>query len=261
MSSLQLTKSGIKSEPFFCYKVFSAKLSELNSDIINGQKISINTLNPHSFYVADHDHKFKESLVASDILLPDGVGIVMANWLINWTSISKVAGIDIFLFLLDHMNNSSEKDKKKIFFFGSSNSVLSKIKEKIRNDYPALEVQTLSPPYKEHFTEQENAEMINEINRFKPYLLFIGMTAPKQEKWVFSNRANLDAIVTCSIGAVFDFYSGRIERPGKVWQMLGLEWFGRFIREPRRLWRRYLISLPYFIFKVFVEVFKARIRK
>jgi N-acetylglucosaminyldiphosphoundecaprenol N-acetyl-beta-D-mannosaminyltransferase len=95
--------------------------------------------------------------------------------------------------------------------------------------------------------------MIQKINFFQPYVLFIGMTAPRQEKWAYTNYPSINAKIICSIGAVFDFYSGRIERPGAVWQRLGLEWLGRFSKEPRRLWRRYLISLPYFIACVLAE--------
>jgi N-acetylglucosaminyldiphosphoundecaprenol N-acetyl-beta-D-mannosaminyltransferase len=82
----------------------------------------------------------------------------------------------------------------------------------------------------------------------KPDVLFIGMTAPKQEKWAHAYKAVLDAKVICSIGAVFDFYAGTIERPNKIWINLGLEWLGRLVKEPKRMWRRYLYYGPVFGF-------------
>ena len=82
--------------------------------------------------------------------------------------------------------------------------------------------------------------MISAVNEFKPDVLFVGMTAPKQEKWNDENKDKLEANVICSIGAVFDFYAGTITRPGKVWIKLGLEWFIRLLKEPKRMSKRYI---------------------
>jgi N-acetylglucosaminyldiphosphoundecaprenol N-acetyl-beta-D-mannosaminyltransferase len=95
--------------------------------------------------------------------------------------------------------------------------------------------------------------MINAVNKFSPDVLFVGMTAPKQEKWVYENRHRIKTPVICSIGAVFDFYAGTVKRPGKFWISIGLEWLPRLLREPRRLWRRTLISTPLFIWIVIIE--------
>jgi len=103
--------------------------------------------------------------------------------------------------------------------------------------------------------------MIELINKAKPDVLWVGMTAPKQEKWIFKNRNKLSVPFSAAIGAVFDFYAGKVRRPSPLWQKLGFEWLGRFIQEPRRLWKRNLISMPIFSYwilkeklhKVFVE--------
>src|SRR5690606_5271371 len=84
-------------------------------------------------------------------------------------------------------------------------------------------------------------------------VLFIGMTAPKQEKWAFVHKGALDAKVICSIGAVFDFYAGTVERPGMAWVNLGLEWFIRLVKEPKRMWKRYLYYGQIFIKDLMVE--------
>ena len=98
--------------------------------------------------------------------------------------------------------------------------------------------------------------MVSRINEFKPDVLFVGMTAPKQEKWVYENKNQLDAKVICSIGAVFDFYSETVKRPSKFWINLGLEWFIRLLHEPNHLWRRYLLYGPVFIYVVLKEKMK-----
>ena len=98
--------------------------------------------------------------------------------------------------------------------------------------------------------------MVEAVNNFKPQILFVGMTAPKQEKWVYTHKSQLDAKIICSIGAVFDFYAGTVKRPGKFWIQLGLEWFPRLLREPKRLWRRNFVSTPLFLWDVCLEKIK-----
>lgn len=244
-----------KNTPFFEYELYSGKLQTLNFCNDCGTPKIINTLNAHSFYVADKDHTFKQALLSSDILLPDGVGIVLANYLLNLTRIRKIAGVDIFMFILSFLQKKPNAVNKRIFLLGSSDDVLITMKGRIKEEFPALEVGYYSPPYRTTFSEVENREMIARVNDFKPFALFVGMTAPKQEKWVFQNKDAITANYICSIGAVFDFYSGKLRRPSKAWRILGLEWFGRLLAEPRRLWKRSLISMPYFLGRVVVQVF------
>ncbi len=130
---------------------------------------------------------------------------------------------------------------------GSSENTLQKIRERIALEYPNIKVQTFSPPYKPEFSEADNKQMLEMVNVFKPDVLFVGMTAPKQEKWAFAHKAQLDAQIICSIGAVFDFYAGTVERPSSFWINLRLEWFIRLLKEPKRMWKRYLYYGPVFI--------------
>jgi N-acetylglucosaminyldiphosphoundecaprenol N-acetyl-beta-D-mannosaminyltransferase len=89
--------------------------------------------------------------------------------------------------------------------------------------------------------------MVEAVNGFKPDVLFVGMTAPKQEVWTHVNKERLDVGAICAIGAVFDFYAGTVSRPSKFWRDLGLEWFIRLLKEPRRMYKRYVICGPAFI--------------
>jgi N-acetylglucosaminyldiphosphoundecaprenol N-acetyl-beta-D-mannosaminyltransferase len=99
--------------------------------------------------------------------------------------------------------------------------------------------------------------MIDEINKCKPDVLFIGMTAPKQEKWAYEHFEKLEVGHVCCIGAVFDFYSMRVKRAPQSFIDLGLEWFFRLIKEPRRMWNRYLVGNPKFLFYVIKEKFSS----
>ena len=92
--------------------------------------------------------------------------------------------------------------------------------------------------------------MIEAINDFEPDVLFVGMTAPKQEKWIIENASFVKAHVITGIGAVFDFYAGTKERPAQWMIDWGLEWLGRLISDPKRLWKRYVVYNPVFVYKI-----------
>lgn len=217
------------------------------------EKTIVNTINPHSYCVAKKDEKFKEALQRSHFLLPDGIGIVKAAKMLNGVQIERIAGYDVFMHLMQSVNNMNGK----CFFLGASEETLKLIEVRASKDFPNISLYTYSPPYKVEFTEEESLKMCEMVNNFKPDVLFVGMTAPKQEKWVYQNQENLRAKVICSIGAVFDFYAGTVERPSLFWQKLGLEWLPRLLKEPKRLWRRNFISTPTFIIDVYKEKFKS----
>ena len=225
--------------------------TSLPSEITNKTLIA-NTINPHSFCVAKDDFYFKKALLSSDILVPDGVGIILGMKFLYGQKVNKISGYDLHL----HFLNLLEKQGGgKVFYLGASPETLSLIVNRLKKEFPLIEVSLYSLPFKFEFSKKENDEMIKTINRFNPDLLFVGMTAPKQEKWVYQHKDQLKVKVVCSIGAVFDFYAGTVKRPSQFWINLGLEWFPRFIKEPRRLWRRNLISTP----KFFIDVLLAKL--
>jgi N-acetylglucosaminyldiphosphoundecaprenol N-acetyl-beta-D-mannosaminyltransferase len=217
------------------------------------KKIIINTINPHCYCIAKKDALYKKALQRSDILIPDGFGIVLAANLLYGQIIPRIAGSDIHKHLLE----IAQKKNLKVFYLGAEEVALQKISERISLEYPSVKVATYSPPFKQEFSAADNQKIIDTINHFIPDVLFVGMTAPKQEKWVFQNIHKLNAHIICSIGAVFDFYAGTIKRPGNFWIKIGLEWLPRLIKEPRRLWRRTFISTPLFLWYVLSE--KTRI--
>jgi N-acetylglucosaminyldiphosphoundecaprenol N-acetyl-beta-D-mannosaminyltransferase len=223
------------------FDVFKSGLESIDFD---NNKI-INTINPHSYCVANKDLDFKEALKNSDILLPDGIGIVWAEKFLNGNSLKKIAGNDLFLFLMNKIN----KEYGSVFFLGASEETLEKIKSKSSQGYPNITFGSYSPPYKVAFSNKDSKIMCDEVNVFNPDVLFVGMTAPKQEKWVHLYKNELNANTICSIGAVFDFYAGNIERAPKLMINLGLEWLHRSFKS-RRLLRRNFISNPKFILHI-----------
>ena len=209
-------------------------------------KVLINTVNAHSFVTAQKDETFAQALLEGDFLIPDGISIVKAcHWLkCPGAPQEKIAGADLFAFEMDRLNRKGGT----CFFMGSSEAVLSRIREKASLTYPNIRIEAYSPPYKSEFSEEDNADIIAAINAADPDLLWIGMTAPKQEKWAHEHWQELDIHCHCgTIGAVFDFFAGTYERAPKWWIDHNLEWFYRLIKEPRRMWKRNFVSNPKFV--------------
>lgn len=256
-----MSLNSVPTVDFFHYKLFSGNLNNLDITSPNSHPILINTLNPHSFYIAEKDEEFRKALVESDLLLADGIGIVYGNWLINGETLERISGMDVFLLILKKLEKEGTPEKKKIFFLGSSSHTLELIKRRVKREFPSLLTCVYSPPFKSSFSDTETKLMIQHINNFDPYVLFVGMTAPKQEKWSYTHKKLLNTKIICSIGAVFDFYSENIKRPGVIWQALSLEWFRRLLGEPQRLWRRTCISLPYFLYRVLAEALTKKVMK
>lgn len=216
-------------------------------------KLLINTINAHSYNTALKDDFFAEALMKGNALIPDGASIVMACRKLKAKSQPKerIAGWDLFTMEMERLNRKGGT----CFFMGSSEKVLKLIREKGKTVYPNIRIETYSPPYKPEFSEAENREIIEAINRANPDLLWIGMTAPKQEKWAYRHWNELHIHCHCgTIGAVFDFFAGTMERAPMWWQEHSLEWLYRLIKEPKRMWRRYIIGNTLFIRNVIREM-------
>ena len=232
-------------------------------------KLLINTINAHSYNTARKDALFAEALSCGDVLIPDGVSVVKACKWIHAKSQPKerIAGWDLFTFEMNKLEKESAKDmeqdngagKKTVMFMGSSQKVLDLIVKKAAEVYPHLNVKTYSPPYKPEFSDEDNKAIIDAINAANPDLLWVGMTAPKQEKWTYLHWDELN--IHChvgTIGAVFDFFAGSYKRAPQWWQDHSLEWLYRLIKEPKRMWRRYVLGNPLFLWNITLEAIGIR---
>lgn len=237
--------------------MFKLKFLDLTKEIavlseLPKRKLLINTINAHSYNVAQKDSLFAEALKNGDVLLPDGISIVYAyKWLLR-KKIKRIAGADLFHFAMTDLN----KNGGICFFLGSNDYVLKAITERAKIDYPNIKLYTYAPFYKKEFSKEENQEMIDAVNQITPDILWIGMTAPKQEKWAYIHLDELKVKgwIGC-IGAVFDFYAGTKRRAPKWMISLGLEWLHRLLTDPKRMWKRYLIGNILFLYNIFKERF------
>jgi N-acetylglucosaminyldiphosphoundecaprenol N-acetyl-beta-D-mannosaminyltransferase len=171
--------------------------------------------------------------------------------MLGGTMRARITGSDIFDGLLTRLDREGGA---RVFLLGSTEETLVLIQKRIGMDFPNIRVVgTCSPPYKPAFSSAEVLSMVDTINAVEPDVLWVGMTAPKQETWLHENSHRLRVPVAAAIGAVFDFYSGRIRRSHPLFRRAGMEWLPRLLQEPRRLWRRMVVSAPVFMFDVLRE--------
>jgi N-acetylglucosaminyldiphosphoundecaprenol N-acetyl-beta-D-mannosaminyltransferase len=245
---------------FMGYTVFdsdgAACAREIQAEVISGRRNcrTMNCLNPHSFITAKDDHVFRAALKSSDWLVPDGAGIIMAARWLNLPIRKRVTGSNVFLNVMKVL----DKCQGSLFLLGASEDVLERMRSRIAVEYPQVVLAgTYSPPFKPEFTSDENAAMIRAINAVRPDVLWVAMTAPKQEKWLSAHRNHLQVGAAGAVGAAFDFFAGTVRRSPKIFRILGLEWLPRLVQQPLRLWRRTFISAPKFL----IEVYRERRRR
>ncbi len=207
------------------YDVFSSTLDVIEPDT---NKTLVNTFSPNSYGLAKTDERFETALKNTDVLVLDGMGVAIGSLLINGKNIKKIAGEDCF----NHFMALANEHNWRVFFLGSTNETLDKIKQRALNEFQNIEVASYSPPYKPEFSLKDNELMVKTINEFEPDVLFVGLTAPKQEKWAYEHKNLVNARILSTIGNVFDWYAGNSKRPSKIWIKLRLEWFVRIFLRP-----------------------------
>lgn len=233
------------------FVVFSDNLTEIN--IHNGTCRVINTISPNSYGITTKDVEFKKALQTSDFLVLDGVYFAFASLLLQGKNIKRNQGPDVF----DHFISRLNKVGGKAFFLGSTEQTLEKIKIRCREQYPNIEVNFYSPPFKNEFSLEDNALMVSKINACKPDILFIGMTCPKQEKWAIQNREKLNAGLAIAIGNVFDWFAGTQKAIHPFWFKLRLGWFIRIFLRPE-VFRRNIGNQMLFFWHVILIFLKIK---
>jgi N-acetylglucosaminyldiphosphoundecaprenol N-acetyl-beta-D-mannosaminyltransferase len=222
-----------------------------------GKRTWLACFNPHSYAIALKDEVFSRALKTADWLVPDGAGVVLASRFLGGAINERVTGSDIFAGLHKRMNDDGSM---RVFFLGSTKETLAQIKQRMARDYPNIKIAGMySPPFKDAYSGTEISGMIKAVNSAAPDVLWVGLSAPKQEKFIFENRAQLKVKFVGAVGAVFDFYSGNVKRDKDSWLVNhGLEWLPRLLQEPGRLWRRMFVSAPVFVWHVMKQKFRKR---
>ncbi|TCC51349.1 glycosyltransferase [Kribbella capetownensis] len=176
------------------------------------------------------------------LTVADGMPLVWAGKRAGFDRMARVAGPD----LLERVMAEAADRGWTQYFYGGAEGVAENLRDTFQERHPALKVVgTDCPPYRP-LTEAEDAAAVARINAAKPDIVWVGLGAPKQERWMAEHRDRLNASILIGVGAAFDFHTGRLDRAPLWMQRSGLEWSYRLYKEPRRLWKRYLLGIPRF---------------
>ena len=212
--------------------------------------------NVHMFIEAYRDKDFLKVIDKADIVTPDGMPLVLALRFLKGVLQDRVAGMD----LLPDLLKNAEQENIKIFFYGGTEIMLQKAKQYLTEYYPNLIVGGYySPPFRV-LNESENYDIINLINDSGSGIVFVVLGCPKQEKWMYSMKGKINACMI-GIGGALPVLVGMNKRAPKWMQKRSLEWFYRLMQEPRRLFKRYLITNSLFVYIVMKEYFKMKAKK
>ncbi len=199
---------------------------------------TIYTPNSEILFDAVKDPEYERILNSGDLVIPDGIGVVIASRFYGKPLKERVAGYD----LMNRLIEIAWSEEKNIYLFGGKPGVAQEAAEKLRERYVGIKIHGVHDGY---FEEDEDAEIINEINLKEIDVLLVALGAPKQEKWIFKNRERLNCNIAMGVGGSIDVLAGTVSRAPHFYQKAGLEWFYRLIKDPRRIGR--VMKLPKFI--------------
>jgi N-acetylglucosaminyldiphosphoundecaprenol N-acetyl-beta-D-mannosaminyltransferase len=213
--------------------------------------------NVYSVYTASRDPYFFKICNNAEIVLADGLPVVWASRILGCKLPERIAGPD---FMWSFSKTCAEKGYK-VFLLGGRQENLDDLVKNLKNSFSSISiVGAYSPPFGE-WSAEENNKIIQMVNGSKTDVLWLGISTPKQDKWIFENKSRLKAKVAIAVGAAFDFHSGRVKRAPKWMRKYGFEWMYRFLQEPRRMWKRYLFSNTLFIYLLVLELLKRPFKK
>jgi N-acetylglucosaminyldiphosphoundecaprenol N-acetyl-beta-D-mannosaminyltransferase len=204
----------------------------------------------HVISQAKHDPGFKAVLTSADLVVPDGMPLVWMGRLHGHALRRRVNGPELMLSFF----KKTAKQGYRHFFYGGEPGVPELLAENFQRRFPDTVIAgTYSPPFRQ-LTAEEDSRIVDMIRHANPDVVWVGLGAPKQERWMYEHRDGLEVPVLIGVGAAFDFHSG-IKRQAPVWMREhGFEWLFRLLQEPRRLWRRYLLHGPKFVYWATLEI-------
>lgn len=215
----------------------------ISSWITTGEKHYVCVTGMHGVMEARHDLELRRIHNHSGLTTPDGMPMVWASRWAGMKQARRVYGPDLMAAVMEH----GAAQGWRSYFLGGAPGVADEFAGRLRSSNPDIQiVGCCSPPFRE-LTPAEDAELVDQINRAQPDIIWVGLGTPKQERWMASHQEPIDAPVLVGVGAAFDFGAGRLRQAPRWMQRSGLEWLFRLAVEPRRLWRRYLFNIPQFV--------------
>jgi len=213
---------------------------------VSGRYIAVTGM--HGIAESQNDIDYRLALGSADLVVPDGMPLV---WLGRWHGYSlkrRVYGPELMETFCKETGS-----KFRHFFYGGGPGTADRLAESLHTRYGTVVAGTYCPPFRQ-LTQQEQQEVAAYVKKVSPDVLWVGLSTPKQEKWMHQNRSELSVPVMLGVGAAFDFHSGKT-RQAPIWMREnGLEWLFRLLTEPRRLWRRYLVTIPRAVALILLEL-------
>lgn len=204
----------------------------------------------HGVMEAQSDQSFKKILNNAGLNSPDGMPMVWMGRLHGFKEIDRVYGPDLMLAICE----LSARKGYSSFFYGGAEGIPDELGKRLQEKFPDFKTAgAYSPPFRP-LTPAEDEMVVDMINKSGADILWIGLSTPKQERWMSDHAGKLEVPVMLGVGAAFDFHTGRVKQAPAWVQRSGMEWFFRLTKEPRRLWRRYLRNNPLFLFNVFFQL-------
>jgi hypothetical protein len=218
----------------------------------NPKKFAVTPLAVHGLIEGYKNETLKSQINTIDLVVPDGQPIKWAlNYFHNAKLNDRVYGPTLMLNLL----KSSQGNGVKIFLYGSTENTLVKLRDFINEKYPSVNIVGIQADRFRESTQQEIETDRKTIVDSKANIVFVGRGCPRQERWIADNKDHLPAVLI-AVGAAFDFHAGNLEQAPSWMQRNGLEWLYRFTKEPKRLWRRYLLTNTMFVGLFLLYAFK-----
>lgn len=209
--------------------------------------------NVHVVVTASREPAFGAVVAAADLAAPDGAPVAWMLGKLGRATQERVSGPDLTWALLERC----AAEALPVYFFGSTRETLARLIERVNAAFPALLVAGFEAPPFRPMTAQEDDEAVARINHSGAGLVFVGLGCPKQEHWMQAHRGQVQAVML-GVGAAFDFHAGTVSRAPTWMREHGLEWLHRLLSEPRRLWRRYLVTNTLFLWGAARQLMAAR---
>lgn len=225
-------------------------VSVIDESIKSKNQLHLTGVNASKLVDMTNDSVLKNSVQQSDVIIPDGQSVVWASKILGQPLSERIAGID----LMSNVIELAHKNNYKVFFFGAKEEIVKGVIEKYSEQYS----EDIIAGYRNgYFSVEEENDIVQQIKESSADILFVAMTSPKQEIFLNTYKKELKNIsYLTEVGGSFDVISGKVNRAPKWMQKNGLEWFYRFLQEPKRMWKRYLVSNSKFIYLVFKAKFK-----
>ena len=209
----------------------------------------------HGIMECQRDANLQKIFNCSGLTTPDGMSVVWLLKILGYRNVSRVYGPDLMESMCQY---TSDNRRFRHFLYGGAEGIPERLSEMLRIDFPDLNVVgTYSPPFRP-LTPEEDQDIITQINAAEPDIVWVGISTPKQERWMSDHVDSLNASVLIGVGAAFDFLSGTKKQAPKWLQRSGFEWLFRLLNEPKRLWRRY-IEYPYFLVLVLAQLLRLKV--